>query len=73
MIRARRYIKEEGLTQVEAAERFGVKQPEISNLINRKVDKFSIDKLVNMLARVGICVEVETHTIDEKVDEMVPA
>lgn len=53
MITLRQYIEDEELGQKEAAEIFGVYQPRISDLMRGKIDKFTIDKLVNMLARVG--------------------
>lgn len=46
------------LRQAEAAELFGVTQPRISDLMRGKIDLFSIDALVNMLARAGHHVEV---------------
>ena len=53
MITLRRYIEDAALGQKEAAELFGVYQPRISDLMRGKVDKFTIDKLVNMLAWIG--------------------
>ena len=53
IITLRRYIEDAALGQKEAAELFGVYQPRISDLMRGKVDKFTIDKLVNMLARIG--------------------
>ena len=53
-----RYIEAEGITQTEAAERFGVSQPRVSDLVRGKLDRFTIDALVTMLARVGRQVEV---------------
>jgi predicted XRE-type DNA-binding protein len=55
------YIESEGITQGEAAERFGVAQPRISEIYQGKIDLFSVDKLINMLARVGRHVEVTVH------------
>ena len=46
-------IKDEKWTQSEAAERFGVTQPRISDLCRGKISLFSLDALVNMLAVVG--------------------
>ena len=43
-------IESRGLTQMEAAELFGVTQPRVSDLVCGKIDLFSIDMLVNMLA-----------------------
>lgn len=54
MVRLRRLIKERGMTQQEAADFFGVSQPRISDLVNKKIEKFSIDKLVNMLTQAGV-------------------
>ncbi|HHJ13623.1 MAG TPA: XRE family transcriptional regulator [Gammaproteobacteria bacterium] len=59
MMVLRRYIEEAGLDQKEAAEVFGVHQPRISDLMRGKIDKFTIDALVNMLARIGKTVEVK--------------
>ncbi len=59
MIALRQYIEEAGLDQKEAAEVFGVYQPRISDLMRGKIDKFTIDKLVNMLARIGKTVKMK--------------
>ena len=53
----REFIDDAWLGQKEAAEVFGVHQPRISELMRGKIDKFTIDVLVNMLARVGKSVE----------------
>jgi len=53
MIALRQYIEDAGLGQKEAADVFGVYQPGISDLMRGKIDKFTIDRLVNMLARIG--------------------
>lgn len=42
-----------GWTQIETAQRLGITQPRVSNLLNGKLSKFSLDALVNMLARLG--------------------
>ena len=49
----RKFIEDEGLGQKKAAEVFGVHQPRISDLMRGKINKFTIDILVNMLARIG--------------------
>lgn len=51
-------IKEEGWTQTEAAARLHVSQPRVSDLLNGKISKFSLDALVNMLAPVGLTFDV---------------
>jgi predicted XRE-type DNA-binding protein len=54
MIAIEQRIKEKGWTQAEAAERFHVTQPRVSDLLNGKINKFSLDALVNMLPAVGL-------------------
>ena len=57
----RQYIQARGWTQAEAAAFFGETQPRISNLLKGEISRFSIDKLINMLARSGIRVRLETE------------
>ena len=59
MISLRTYIGDEELGQKKAAEAFGVHQPRISDLMRGKIDKFTIDMLVNMLARIGKTVKLK--------------
>ena len=56
----REYIRARGWTQVKASVFFGETQPRISNLLKGEISRFSIDKLINMLARAGIRVRVQT-------------
>ena len=58
MIQIRRLIDGRRLTQAAAAKMFGVTQPRISNLVRGKIDLFSIDTLVDMLARAGVRVRL---------------
>lgn len=58
MVRIRKEMEHRDLRQVDAAELFGVSQPRISDLVNGKMDQFTIDALVNMLAHAGLHVEV---------------
>jgi predicted XRE-type DNA-binding protein len=55
------YIAASGMTQVQAAQRFGVIQPRISDLKRGKVDLFSIDTLVNMLTAAGLHPDVRVR------------
>jgi predicted XRE-type DNA-binding protein len=52
-----RQIEARDVTQAEAAKLFGVSQPRVSDLVRGKIDLFSIDMLVDMLARAGMKVE----------------
>lgn len=58
MLIVTKLIKESGYTQCEAAEKLGVTQPRISNLMNGKISKFSIDMLIEMLGRMGYLMDV---------------
>lgn len=46
-------INELHLTQADAAKKIGVTQSRVSDLVRGKVDRFSLDALVNMLAKIG--------------------
>ncbi|MCP4471922.1 MAG: XRE family transcriptional regulator [Gammaproteobacteria bacterium] len=59
MIQLERGIAERGITQKQAAELLGVSQPRVSDLLKGKIEKFSIDMLVNMLASLGKKVTID--------------
>ncbi len=46
------------LTQSKAAELLGIHQSRVSDLMRGKIDRFSIDMLVKLLAKVGRQVEI---------------
>lgn len=54
MIAVSEVIQRRRLTQAAAAKLMGVTQPRISDLRRGKIDRFSIDMLVRMLARAGV-------------------
>jgi predicted XRE-type DNA-binding protein len=58
MVALKRPIQARKLTQKAAAKLFGVTQPRISDLMRGKIDLFSIESLVSMLARAGIRVRL---------------
>jgi predicted XRE-type DNA-binding protein len=47
------WIAEHHLKQAEAAEILMVSRPRVSDVVNRKSAKFTIDSLVEMLGRIG--------------------
>ncbi len=63
MMEIHRVIEARGLKQRDAARLFGVSQPRISELVHGKIDQFSIDSLVNMLAHAGFTVEVRVPAV----------
>ena len=52
-IMIRDIIEKEGWTQKEAAKKLGVTQPRISDVVNGKIDKFTLDVLFSMLDKLG--------------------
>lgn len=54
MTRIERYVKASGLSQKDAAVRLGVTQPRLNDLLKGKIEKFSLDALVNMLGHAGM-------------------
>jgi len=59
MTRIERHVKRSGMTQTEAARALGVTQPRLNDLLRGKIDKFSLDALVNMLGHAGMRVELK--------------
>lgn len=47
------WIEQHHLKQAEAAEILMVSRPRVSDVVNKKTAKFTIDTLVEMLSRVG--------------------
>jgi len=58
MVEIERYVRGKELSQADAAKKLGVTQPRLNDLLRGKIDKFSLDALVNMLGRVGKQVSV---------------
>jgi predicted XRE-type DNA-binding protein len=47
-------IRRSGWTQRQAAAKFGVTQPRVSDLMRGRIDLFSLDTLVDMAAAGGL-------------------
>lgn len=58
MVRLEHEIKARRLTQAAAASTFGVSQPRVSNLLRGRIELFSTDALIDMLARLGVRVRL---------------
>lgn len=52
-------VKSWDLPQKEAARQLHVTQPRLSELLNGKIDKFSLDALVNLLASADLEIEIK--------------
>ena len=53
MVELSKWISENHLKQADAAHILMVSRPRVSDVVNMKASKFSIDTLVTMLSRVG--------------------
>ncbi len=61
MMEIDRFVEKSGLTQTEAAKLFGITQPRMNDLLRGRINKFSIDTLINMLATAGMKVTVKVR------------
>ena len=55
----RLYIEKHKLTQVEAAKRLGISQSRVSDLVRGKWEKFSLEMLITLEARLGRKIQVK--------------
>jgi|SRR4026208_271558 predicted XRE-type DNA-binding protein len=58
LIQVQKVIASKGLKQAEAAKVLQVTQPRVSDLLRGRIDLFSTDALIDMLARLGIGVRL---------------
>ena len=58
MIAIERYLRSSGLSQTEAARKFGITQPRLSDLARHRIERFSLDALVNLAAKAGLNVRL---------------
>ena len=58
MIKIEQFGRKSGMTQKEAARLLEITQPRLNLLLKRKIDLFSLDALVNMVARAGMQVKL---------------
>jgi len=58
MIQLQKLVASRSLTQAEAAKVLRVTQPRVSDLLRGRIDLFSTDALIDMLARLGVRVRL---------------
>ena len=58
MIEIAERIKDEGLTQTQAAEALHITQPRVSALLKGKINDFRLDSLVDIAHRLGMHVSI---------------
>ncbi len=61
MMKIAEYVEESSLTQAEAARRLGTTQPRLNDVIKGRIDKCTVDRLVNMLSQAGFRVDMKVH------------
>ena len=59
MAKLRLWIRDNGLTQEEAAERLGITQSRVSNLVRGHWKKFSLDMLLTLAIKAGLQFKIE--------------
>ncbi len=64
MASLKRYIDAHGYSQRAAADALGTSQPRISDLTRGKIDRFTIDALLDMHAHAGLQVTIDVHEPD---------
>ena len=57
MIAIRDAVDSWGITQTESAKRLGITQPRMNDLLRGRIDKFSLDALMNLATAAGLTVE----------------
>ena len=57
-IHIRRIITKLGITQAEAAKLAGITQPRMNDLVKGRTEKFTLDALVNVAAKLGYTVKL---------------
>jgi predicted XRE-type DNA-binding protein len=58
-IAIREVVESWKVIQAAAAKRLGVTQPRMNDLLRGRIDKFSLDALMNLASRAGLAVRVE--------------
>ena len=53
-----RVLKERKLTQAKAAELLGIVQPHVSDLVRYRLNRFSVERLMQFLTQLGKDVEI---------------
>ena len=49
-------------TQAQAARRLGITQPRLNDLLNGKINKFSLDALMTLATRAGMRVKIDVRS-----------
>ena len=59
LIAIRKVVDGWNVTQAEAARRLGINQPRTNDLLRGRINKFSLDALMNLAEKAGLSVRVK--------------
>jgi predicted XRE-type DNA-binding protein len=59
MMKISEIVRQSDLTQVQAAKKLGTTQPRLNDVLKGRIEKCSVDRLVNMLAAVGYQIDLK--------------
>ena len=62
MIAVRGKVESWKVSQTEAARRLGLTQPRLNDLIRGRIDKFSLDALINLARPAGLAVQLKIRS-----------
>lgn len=65
-IEVNRLLKARGTTQAEAAKVLGILQPHVSDLVRYRLDRFSVERLMEFLVALGRDVEIRIRARVER-------
>lgn len=65
-----RIIKQRGLSQTQAAEVLGIRQPHVSLLMRKRAGTFSVSRLIDFLTALGQDVEITVRPTRKQRGEM---
>jgi predicted XRE-type DNA-binding protein len=54
-------IRQSKLTQLQTAEKLGIDQPKVSNILQGKMSGFSIERITNYLLKLGYDLRIEAR------------
>ena len=61
-VEVNRVLKEAVLSQEKAAKVLGIRQPHVSDLVRYRLDRFSVERLLDFLARLGKDVQLRIES-----------
>jgi predicted XRE-type DNA-binding protein len=62
MIAIKEQVRSWNMTQANAARRLAITQPRLNDLLNGKINKFSLDALLTLATRAGLKVKVDVRS-----------